>query len=55
LAGPIPANSLSKKDVVRYDILVREPETPDSELEIFSREPEVVEARGCYSGPRGCI
>jgi len=37
--------SLSKKDVVSRDILVREPETPDSDLEILAHEPEVVEAR----------
>ncbi|KAF9652446.1 hypothetical protein BDM02DRAFT_3108971 [Thelephora ganbajun] len=47
LASPIPADSLSKKEfaAVKYNILVREPETPDSELEILAREPDEVEAR----------
>jgi len=63
LAGPIPANSLYKRDVVGDDILVREPEARDSELKVLAREPEVVEARdpspgGCFHGgypPTICI
>jgi len=56
LAGPIPANSLYKKDVVvGHEILVRELEARDSELNVLAREPEVVEARdpspgGCFHG-----
>ena len=46
LAGPIPANSISKKEVaIENAILAREPEILDSELGIIAREPEDIEAR----------
>lgn len=54
-AGPIPADSLSKKEVaVNNNILARE---PDSELEILAREPEDVEARepSPICPARGCL
>jgi len=58
LASPIPAESLSKKEAgaVKYNILIREPETPDSELEILAREPDEVEARepSPICAPRMC-
>ena len=58
LASPIPADSLSKKEVpaVKYNILVREPEAQDSKLEVLAREPEDVEVRepSPMCGPRGC-
>jgi hypothetical protein len=49
LAGPIPADSLSKKDI---DI-IREPETLDSGLEVIGRELEGVEARDPLAPYRG--
>jgi len=44
LASPIPADSLSKKDLAAADsiILAREPEAEHSDLEILPREPSPI-------------
>ena len=43
-ASPVPVGSLQKKDLAAVDanIIAREPETVDSELEILAREPSPI-------------
>lgn len=43
-ASPVPVSSLQKKDLAAVDanILAREPETADSELDILAREPSPI-------------